>query len=72
MVNGNTAVITGVVKTNTPEKIKLELKDKANGAQNVIIDYVKSSDPAKQLKSTDGGTVESFSIQIGEPSQAQA
>lgn len=70
VVNGDTAVITGVVKTNTPEKIKLELKDKANGAQNVIIDYVKSSDPAKQLKSTDGGTVESFSIQIGEPSQA--
>ena len=70
VVNGNTAVIANVVKTNTPEKIKLELAAKASGAQNLIIDYVKSSDPAKQLKSIDGGTVESFSIQIGEPSQA--
>ncbi|MGR6836864.1 fibronectin type III domain-containing protein [Syntrophomonas erecta] len=65
-VNDTPVIVTAVVKTNTPEKIKLELDSKVTGANGVSIRYTKSNDPAKQLKSTDGGIVESFTTQIGE------
>ncbi|MEN6325904.1 MAG: S-layer homology domain-containing protein [Syntrophomonas sp.] len=64
-INGSDVEISAVESTNTPEKIKLVLKTKATGANNVTIDYTKSSNPAKQLKSADGGIVESFNTQIG-------
>lgn len=65
-VDGAAVAVSGVETTNTVEKIKLVLSTKATGANNVTISYTKSADPAKQLKSVDGGLVESFSTQIGE------
>ncbi len=65
-VNGTPVTVTSVVKTNTPEKIKLELVSNVTGADGISIRYTRSSDPAIQLKSADGGIVESFSTQIGE------
>lgn len=65
-VDGATVAVSGVETTNTVEKIKLVLSTKATGANHVTISYAKSTDPAKQLKSADGGIVESFGTQIGE------
>jgi uncharacterized repeat protein (TIGR02059 family) len=65
-VDGAAVAVSGVETTNTVEKIKLVLSTKATGANNVTVSYTKSADPAKQLKSVDGGLVESFSTQIGE------
>lgn len=66
IVDGAAVTVSTVEKTNTAGKIKLVLNTKATGAYNVTINYTKSSDPAKQLKSADGGIAESFSTQIGE------
>ncbi len=65
------ATVKSVEKVKQVGKIKLTIDPKVNDSTKVIeVTYTKSDNPAKQLKSTDGETVESFSIQIGEPSQA--
>ena len=52
--------ITGVVNTNTPTKIKLELATKITGGQSVTVAYTKSADPGKQIKAADNGVLESL------------
>jgi len=65
-VNGTSVAITGVQNTNTPEKIKLVLENKLAAGQAAVITYTKGQDEAKQLKSTEGAAVESFTYQIGD------
>lgn len=60
-VDGEEANITGVQLTNTPTKIKLVLETKVLGGQSVTVAYDKGDDEASQVKSTDGGILESFS-----------
>ncbi len=52
--------VTKVEKTNTPEKIKLVLETKVSDAKLVVVSYVKSDDPALQVKAVDGSAAESF------------
>ena len=54
--------IKQVTKTNTPEKIKIELidSDKVPEGQAAFVSYTKGSDESKWIKSTDGGILESF------------
>jgi cell division septation protein DedD len=52
--------VTKVEKTDTPEKIKLVLETKVSDAKLVVVSYVKSDDPALQVKAVDGSAAESF------------
>jgi hypothetical protein len=61
MVDGDEVVVDSVVKTNTLKKIKLVLSKKIVGGQSVTVAYAKSDDPEKQIKSSEGGILESFS-----------
>ncbi|MEN6348435.1 MAG: hemoblobin-interacting domain-containing protein [Syntrophomonas sp.] len=63
LVDGQSVAVTAVVKTNTAEKIKLELATKVIGGQVVTVAYSKSDDLNKQVKAADGNAVESFSAQ---------
>ena len=64
-IDGVDTSITGVVGTNTAEKLKLELENKVVSYEKIVITYIKSTDPAKQIKSTDGTAIESFVAHIG-------
>ena len=61
LVDEQNVAVTGVVNTNTPEKIKLVLATKVVGGQEVTVAYTNGSDESKQIKSADGGVLESFS-----------
>lgn len=62
-VDGVPATVTAVQKTATATKIKLVLAAKVGGGQTVTVAYSKGSDPSAQIKSTDGGILESFVAQ---------
>jgi len=59
-VDGQVVKVTGVETTNTVGKIKLVLETKAAAGQAVVVEYVKSDDPALQLKSAQGAAIEGF------------
>lgn len=59
-VEGKAVKVTGVETTNTVGKIKLVLESKAAAGQAVAVEYVKSDNPALQLKSAAGGAIEGF------------
>jgi len=59
-VDGQAVKVTGVETTNTVGRIKLVLETKAAAGQAVVVEYVKSDDPALQLKSAEGVAVEGF------------
>ncbi len=61
-VDGKAVTVTAVEATNTVGKIKLVLATKASTGQTVAVEYTKSADPALQIKSTDGISVESFTL----------
>ncbi len=63
LVDGQKVDVTAVVKTNIPEKIKLELATKVKGGQDVTVAYTKSDEEGKQIKSSDESVLESFSAQ---------
>jgi uncharacterized repeat protein (TIGR02059 family) len=65
LVDGQSVTVTAVVKTskNKAEKITLTLATKIKGGQLVTVAYTKSDDEGKQVKSADGGVLESFSAQ---------
>ncbi len=70
-VEGQAVAVTAVETTNTVGKIKLVLETKAAAGQAVVVEYVKSDDPALQLKSDSGAAVESFTYNpAGEPGPA--
>lgn len=66
-VDGTAVKVIAVENTNTVGKIKLSLEKKASSGQVVVVEYVKSEDPALQLKSAEGAAVEGFTY--GQPSQ---
>ncbi|MDD3652599.1 MAG: S-layer homology domain-containing protein [Desulfotomaculaceae bacterium] len=59
-VDGVENVVTEVQSTNTPNKIKLVLTTKVTGSHAVTLAYTKGADDASQVKSVDGGVLESF------------
>ncbi len=59
-VDGKVVKVTGVESTNTAGKIKLVLESKAAAGQAVAVEYVKSDNPALQLKSAQGEAIEGF------------
>lgn len=59
-VQGKAVIVTAVETTNTVGKIKLVLATKASAGQDVAVEYVKSDNPALQIKSADGIAAESF------------
>ncbi len=64
IIDGNPVDISGISLTKTPNKIKLSLASiVTSGSQAVTISYTKDPDPAKQVKSADGGVLESFDVQ---------
>ncbi len=63
IVDGQSREVSAVVKTNTATKIKLTLTAKVVGGQAVTAAYTKSGEASKQVKSSDGGALESFSAQ---------
>jgi uncharacterized repeat protein (TIGR02059 family) len=65
LVDGQSVTVTAVVKTskNKAEKITLTVATKINGGHLVTVAYTKSDDEGKQVKSADGGVLESFSAQ---------
>jgi uncharacterized repeat protein (TIGR02059 family) len=60
IVDGVENVVTAVQSTNTPNKIKLVLTTKVEGGQVVTLTYTKGADDASQVKSADGGVLDSF------------
>ncbi len=60
-VDDNDNAVTEVGLTNTDGKIKLTLTDRiTTTGHNITVSYTKGSDGASQVKSTDGGILESF------------
>lgn len=71
-VDGKAVRVTAVDTTNTVGKIKLTLETKATAGQAVVVQYVKSDDPALQIKSTAGVAIESFKLgQAEQPDDPQ-
>lgn len=62
LVEGNSDVVTELNLTST-NKIKLTLTTKIASGQFVTVAYSKDNDTTKQIKSADGGVLESFSAQ---------
>ena len=61
------ATVLSIEKAKQAGKIKITIEPKVNDATKLItVNYIKSDEPAKQLKSTDGGILESFIVQPGE------
>jgi len=63
LVDSLNVAVTSVVCTNTTTKIKLVLVTKVTGGQTVTVAYTKSANENKQIRSTDGGVLESFTAQ---------
>lgn len=61
------ATVLSIEKAKKAGKIKITIEPKVNDTTKLItVTYIKSDEPAKQLKSTDGGIVQSFIVQSGE------
>jgi hypothetical protein len=59
--------VSSIEKVKQAGKIKITIEPKVTDATKLItVNYIKSDEPAKQLKSTDGGIVQSFIVQSGE------
>lgn len=60
-VDGRDRAVQSIENAGQASRIKLMLTDKIVGGQEVTVAYTKSDDPAKQVKSLEGGILESFS-----------
>ncbi|MDD3268656.1 MAG: Ig-like domain-containing protein, partial [Syntrophomonadaceae bacterium] len=61
MVNEVPVSVTALQLTSTTTKIKLVLASKVSNGQSVTVAYTKDADANKQVKSSGGGVLESFS-----------